>query len=453
MRLKILCVVGLVTILGMGATYLYARWLAFRASSPPAIRASVPPPAPQPPQRRAKVDSPKPPASTPQAAAVHELFRLAPDDLKENDFFGTSVAIHGKRMLVGAHGDDDEGVDFGCAYVYELDEGKAWNLTATLRPAGIKRHIRFGQELALWEDIAVVAAEGAHTVYVFERGTEGTWMQTARLEPSDPDKTQLLGSDVSLDRNLLVIGAEQDAKLQRNAGAAYLFERQTDGSWRELVKLTSDDLTANDQFGAAVAISGKTVIVGSRHNDKNTGSAYVFQPDVAGKWRQVAKLKSPSADPKTFWSQFGIAVAVSGKTVLVGEWRSRKAGQEAGAAHVFEPDEAGQWRCVQTLVAADASPSDCFGYAVAIHEDRAVVGTLRHVDGPRCGSSYLFSRGEGGTWQQTAKLAPSDSRPFDQFGSAVTLSDNLVIVGAESLHGKTENPGAVYVFGAEPPPK
>ena len=84
-----------------------------------------------------------------------------------------------------------------------------------------------------------------------------------------------------------------------NSGSAYVFEMSDSSdatSWTQVAKLTADDGAAADNFGVSVAISDGTIVVGAyRDDDKgpNSGSAYVFEKSDssdATSWTQAAKL-------------------------------------------------------------------------------------------------------------------------------------------------------------------
>jgi uncharacterized delta-60 repeat protein len=107
------------------------------------------------------------------------------------------------------------------------------------------------------------------------------------------------------------------------------------------------------------------------------------------------------------------------------------------------------------IVASDGAAGDQFGARVAISGDIAVVGANRDdVDGKvDQGSAYVFVR-NGANWDQQARLTASDGLAGDQFGSAVDISGNTVVVGARyaDLYGyvgpgyANNNEGKAYVF-------
>ncbi|HVM55185.1 MAG TPA: hypothetical protein VM262_18515, partial [Acidimicrobiales bacterium] len=192
--------------------------------------------------------------------------------------------------------------------------------------------------------------------------------------------------------------------------------------WFQQAKLTAADAAGGDRFGVAVAVSGDTAVVGANAADtpagSNVGSAYVFVRS-AGTWALQAKLTATDAAAV---DNFGISVAISGDTAVVGAYLdSTLAGSNAGSAYVFVRS-AGTWAQQQKLTAADAAAGDRFGISVAVSGDTAVVGA--YLDdapaGMDSGSAYVFVR-SAGTWAQQQKLAASDADAGDRFGIAVAV--------------------------------
>ena len=159
----------------------------------------------------------------------------------------------------------------------------------------------------------------------------------------------------------------------RLTGAAYIFERDAGGAdnWGQVKKLTAGDAAAYDRFGVSVAISGDTVVVGAYGKNSDAGAAYIFERNAggAGNWGQVKKLTAGDAATE---DGFGVSVAISGDTVVVGAYRK----DSAGAAYLFERNTGGleNWGEWGKLIVVDPSPGDQFGFSVAIHRDLALVG-------------------------------------------------------------------------------
>src|SRR5438093_7713424 len=153
---------------------------------------------------------------------------------------------------------------------------------------------------------------------------------------------------------------------------------------------------ADDNFGASVAVSGNTLVVGAISEDSNatgvngnqsdnsaggSGAAYIFVGDGT-KWMQQAYLKASNTDGGDF---FGWSVAVSGDTVVVGAWgeasnatgvngnQSDNSVRAAGAAYIFVRNGT-NWSQQAYLKASNTGQEDQFGYSVALSGDTVAIG-------------------------------------------------------------------------------
>jgi hypothetical protein len=143
---------------------------------------------------------------------------------------------------------------------------------------------------------------------------------------------------------------------------------------------------------------------------------------------------------------FGSAVAIDGDTAVVGVPLDSEAGFNAGAACVFVRSGS-TWSQQAKLTAADASSGSEFGSAVAISGDTIVVGAPSTMaGGVNVGAAYVFIR-TGSTWTQQAKLAPTDAIGNDQFGVSLTIEGDTLAVGAIGTGQVFNSEGAVYVYG------
>lgn len=148
----------------------------------------------------------------------------------------------------------------------------------------------------------------------------------------------------------------------------------------QVAKLLASDGDLEDEFGYAVAISGDTAVIGARHNNDagaNSGAAYVFTRNFGGsdQWAEVAKLLPSDLAAVDI---FGIAVSISGNTILVGSIGDDNVGpySSSGSAYIFEENQGGPgaWGEAAKLIAADAATQDRFGEALDIDNDLIVVG-------------------------------------------------------------------------------
>ena len=203
-------------------------------------------------------------------------------------------------------------------------------------------------------------------------------------------------------------------------------------------EITAPDGQSNDYFGAAVAISGNTAVVGAQVAEVDLeipGAAYVFVRDGLGGWNFQAKLIAD--DPLAML--FGFTVDIDGDTVVVGSvYDNNEKAVAYGAAYVYTRTGT-TWTKRGKLTASDGEQGDYLGYSVGISGDTIVAGTDRV-------GAYVFVKPSGGwaSGTEAALLLASDS---DQLGKAVAIDGNTIIASDEGADSEvTPFTGAVYVF-------
>lgn len=161
---------------------------------------------------------------------------------------------------------------------------------------------------------------------------------------------------------------------------------------------------------------------------------------------QQAKLISAGAAGDLF----GVAVAASGDTIVVGAYQ---VGQQHGAAYVFEKQGSDWASAVQAakLTASDSAARSVFGWSVAVDGDTVVVGApFSNVAGiSQQGAAYVFAKPPTGwaSGTETAKLTASDGAIADALGTSVGVSGATIVAGADGADfGSNQNQGAAYVF-------
>ena len=270
--------------------------------------------------------------------------------------------------------------------------------------------------------------------------------ERAKLTASDPADTDVFGAFVAISGGTAVVGAIYDDDAGDFSGSAYVFVR-SGTTWTQQAKLTASDAAGGDTFGS-VAIDGETIVVGARSKDSaagaDVGAAYVFVRSGTT-WTEQAKLMASDGAAN---DQFGYFVSLSGETAVVGVHQDDNAqGIDAGAAYVFVRSGTA-WTEQAKLVASDGAANDRFGYAVSLSGETAVVGAYLDdsVPGADVGAAYVFVR-SGTTWTEQAKLTASDGAYLDQFGVDVDISGETVIVGAfTDDNAGGINAGSAYVF-------
>jgi len=274
--------------------------------------------------------------------------KLVASDPSKDDGFGVSVAIDGMTVAVGADGKDQLPLfDTGAAYVF-LFRGNSWDQKAKLISPDLSIGGYFGSSVALSGGRLVVGAteanptgqRGPGAAYVF-KGRGNSWQLETKLAAQDGRNGDFFGHAVAISNSTIVVGALfKDADLGfgriTNTGAAYVFESESEG-WKQQSLLVPRDAGAFDQFGQSVAVEANKIVVGS--DGKTTGgyleagAAYVFVRQ-AKEWSQQTKV---IADYVYKGDSFGQSVAISGDKVIVGaNGRDPNSQVQAGEAFVYQ---------------------------------------------------------------------------------------------------------------------
>ena len=359
------------------------------------------------------------------------------------------------------------------------------------------------------------ASDGALRLSIDERGaryplTVDPIVQTTYMKASNNQADDNFGYCMALSGDTAVIGSLGEGSsatgvngLQSDnsmpySGAAYVFVR-SGSTWSQQAYLKASNTQLGDLFGAAVAISGDTIIVGAQNESSSAtgvngdqfadfsgaaGAAYVFVRNGTT-WSQQAYLKASNTDNI---DHFGWAVAVSGDTAAVSAIGEDSAatgidGDQAsngafssGAVYVFARSGT-TWSQQAYVKASNAAATDDFGYSMTLSGNTLVVGadeedsSASGVNGDQLndsgigtGAAYVFTR-SGTTWSQQAYLKASNPGAFvegadsgDHFGFSVAMSGETLVVGAvgedskatgfngDQNNNEAQAAGAVYVF-------
>jgi autotransporter-associated beta strand protein len=330
----------------------------------------------------------------------------------------------------------------------------AYDATGRTLPASLEVQAEGGrQELLIRVNTA--GARGSITIDPF--------VQEAELIASGGVTGDWFGNSVSMSGNTVVVGAPAALVGSNSQGAAYVFTASGSGwaNMTQTAELTASGGVTGDGFGAAVAISGNTIVVGAPSNpvdasgNPGPGAAYVFTAAVSG-WANMTQTAKLTAYRGAAGDGFGSSVSVNGNTVVVGAPNVTVAGSSGeGAAYVFTAAASG-WTNMTTQTAKltefRGAANDGFGNSVSISGKTVVVGVPGATVGSNGGqgAACVFTE-SGSVWvsttQPTAKLTASGGAAGDSFGFSVSISGKTVVVGApDATVGSNGGQGAAYVF-------
>ncbi len=379
----------------------------------------------------------------PDGSSWTQQSELTPREGASFDYFGESVSQDGNRVIVGAVGDDGRTVFSGAAYIFEND-GRQWRRTAKLTTSAVSDGPFFGRAVDIEGDRAVIgapleigAAGASGAVFVFE--FDGAqWNEVAKLLPTDGDPFELFGTSVALSGDRILIGAEDVDDNGRSSGSAYVFERQA-GGWIEAAELLPSDGVSFALFGRDVALEGNVALVGAPGGNRelDAGVVYAFEFN-AGQWGQTALLVPADGESS---DNFGVAVGLEGDRAVVASIYH----DPWGAAYVFSRVGI-SWEQTAKLTPSDSKSVSFFGSSVSLFDDQILIGAVgASVNGPFSGAAYLFGL-DGTTWSERAELAPGDGLREDDFGASVSLQGERAVIGANYHDQYGYESGAVYVF-------
>ena len=319
---------------------------------------------------------------------VQQAKLMAPDGTT-SDYFGASVAIDGDVAVVGAPRRQHAAEIYaGSAYIFTRS-GTTWTYTAELKAADYDDGDTFGSSVAIDGSSIIIGAPldnrkatGAGSAYAFVH-TGGVWVQQYKMYATDAQLGDQFGRSVGVSGSRAVVGAIEEDGKGSNAGAAYVFER-SGLVWSQKAEIRAADGAANDVLGSAVAISGSTVVLGAPGNSTGAdriGKAYVFTRQIVGLpsvygWLQQAKLK---ASDGTLKDGFGSSVDIDGDRVVIGAPTSTSVALGSGSAYTCNRNGSA-WTEAYKLVAIDGAADDLFGTAVAIGNGVVAIGAPHDDD-------------------------------------------------------------------------
>ncbi len=380
--------------------------------------------------------------------------KLVAFDAATGDYTGRSVLISGDTAFVAASSDDHAGAgsccpNAGSVYVH-VRSGGVWSYHQKLIASDPSTDAYFGNSLALSGDTLFIGADGdshvvpnAGSVYVFVN-SGGTWTEQQKLVASDAMATaggSYFGSDVDASGDTLVVSARDAVYGGIDSGAVYVFSL-TGTTWAEQEILVPSDAYVTLfgwDFGASVALSGDTLMIGApgdplTGSGTEAGSVYEFHRS-GGTFTEQLKLL-PSAG---FFS-FGNHMSMSGDTVAV-----------SGSPGMAVFDRSGGSWAPQPVA---LSGTGTYATDLVVSGDTLVVGfQSAFISGVIFAGAVDVCTRSGGAWTSQETLVAPVPHTYGLFGSGVSLSGDTVLIGSfgDPLGGALPFAGAAYVYTSPPP--
>ena len=294
----------------------------------------------------------------------------------------------------------------------------------------------FGAAIAIGEDEVFVGRTGGGvagaiypspgSIYVFERGDDG-WDFAYIITGDDVEIGDEFGAALAVDGDRLLVGSPGRAD---GVGGAYIFERGDNGAWAQTVEFVPPADREIRGAGSSVALSGDAVYLGAP-SDAGPGAVLRF-PTAGG---SATLLTSPVVSAI---DRFGASLSLTGDLVYVGAPGTRG---DRGAAYAFDAGFPATGPSPTTILALpDGRGGDAFGTSLSASGTSVLIGAPGADEG--VGAALLFSRSGDGEWQQSARLSFPEEGPAG-YGSAVAFDGRSAWVGAS---GVSQGAGGAQVF-------
>lgn len=244
------------------------------------------------------------------------------------------------------------------------------------------------------------------------------------------------GCSIAVRDDYLIVGAEcaRSSGEDLCQGAAYIFHKTEDESWSQGVEILTADSQDIEKFGLSVAIEKNMAIVGA------VGQAFIFSRSGENDWTQQAALSISDEEAP---EDFGKAVAIDGEYALVGAPSIGSYYSKPGTAYLFQQSETDDWSQIKQFIPFNSHADDQFGASVAIEGDYAVVGAPEFGEYSD-GSVFIYYRSNLDKWDVETRLPAPKPRDKSEFGFAVAIDGDFVIVG--DMEHFYNNEGEALIF-------
>ncbi len=250
------------------------------------------------------------------------------------------------------------------------------------------------------------------------------------------------GYSVSSAEGLLFAGAPLENRAGSQAGAAYLVDTSLPAGAGN--KVTPVQRQSGQRFGWDVDLTADVLVVGAPGSGSMVGQVYVFEL-VGGSWIQTTILQGL---PGHGGDRFGSAVAIEGDRILVGAPGDGGNGVQAGAVYAFSRGSS-LWVLDEVLHAPHTGPGDQFGFALDMDGDGVVIGAFSantHIYNE--GAAYVF-RWVDTLYEFEAELWAEAPRPNAMFARCVAILGDRIAVGATEDHASDVRSGSVTLYSRQ----
>lgn len=161
--------------------------------------------------------------------------------------------------------------------------------------------------------------------------------------------------------------------------------------------------------------------------------------------QSAAKTPAAYSTQAMAHARFGFRIdAHDDWAVIAGPFEGVEGRVAVGRVYMYSAKQG--WQQVQVIGPPDAQAVLTFGMSVSLSDDMLAVGAPGDHDGELMSGAVYIYRRNGTVWEFTEKILSPEPVFGGRFGGAVDLSANVLVVGAFRAFGSAEKSGSVYVF-------
>ena len=301
----------------------------------------------------------------------------------------------------------------------------------------------FGRSCAMWGSYMIVGSfEGSSNtqgaIYIYKKES-GTWTFKQKISGEGANDYFSGYGAVDIHEDTIIVGAYKHGT-NNNTGKAYIYTRSGE-TWSLESSIVSDDLATDDKFGISVSVHGDYAVVGAQLDDgpSQSGAGYIFYRNGTS-WSQQQKLNPGASDENvgTHVSIYGDYVVLSGK---------RSGSDLRGRAHVYKRTGT-SWGDHTVISNPNPASNDAFSERLSITDGYVAIGSDADDPGGTsdAGQVYVFKHSGTNDWTLEATLEASDKTSSMRFASGISMTPNVLVVGAHQEGTGGANAGAAYIF-------
>ena len=369
--------------------------------------------------------------------------KIVAQDGLPDDRFGKAVSLSDNWLAIGANRDDNaNGSNSGSVYVFRYE-----NLNIIeefyIIPSDGESNDYFGKSLSIYNEWLVVSSiydnvngekSGSAYVYHFD-GVD--WIFHSKLVPEDGAAFDRFGYSIDIYNDVIAIGSVYDDDMGEDSGSVYVY-RLENNQWNLESKLLSDSQEGGDIFGVSLSVDSDIIVVGAVFDDVmglNSGSVSLFFYDDET-WIEAEKIVAFDGMEYDF---FGNALDLNDGRLIVGAFHDNNLYNNSGSVYVYYINQNNTSDLIDKVVAFDEGVNDNFGQSVAIYGSYFSVGSLNDDNGLNSGAAYLYDIDDD---FNEIKYIPDDASQYDEFGGAISLYENTILVGSQYSDDST---GSAYL--------